>query len=217
MDKPHAPSCDRNRDPILAVLLTHFADRHRVLEIGSGTGQHAVHFAAAMPWLSWQCSDRAENLPGIRLWLGEARLPNTPLPQELDVAMRPWPRIVATAPSSAAPVDDGSDPSRFDAAFSANTLHILGWTEVEAFFAGLATQLAADASVVVYGPFNYGGTYSSESNREFDGWLKARDARSGIRDFEAVDALARTIGLQLIEDVAMPANNRCLVWRRVLE
>ncbi|RNF83654.1 DUF938 domain-containing protein [Montanilutibacter psychrotolerans] len=211
MDKPHAPSCDRNRDPILAVLRTHFAHRHRVLEIGSGTGQHAVHFAAAMPWLSWQCSDRAENLPGIRLWLEEAHLANTPSPQELDVAMRPWPRI------SAAPADVGSDPSRFDAAFSANTLHILGWSEVEAFFAGLATMLAADATVVVYGPFNYGGAYSSDSNREFDGWLKARDARSGIRDFESVDALARTIGLRLIEDVAMPANNRCLVWRRVLE
>ena len=196
MDKPHSPSCDRNREPILAVLRMHFADRHDVLEIGSGTGQHAVHFAVAMPWLRWQCSDVADNLPGIRLWLDEAALPNTPAPIELDVAHGPWPAQV------------------FDAVFTANSLHIMGWAEVEALFAGLDAVLAGDATLVVYGPFNYGGGYTSDSNREFDGWLKARDPRSAIRDFEAVDALAGTIGLQLVADVAMPANNRCLVWRR---
>lgn len=195
--KPFSPSCERNREPILAVLRTHFADRAAVLEVGSGTGQHAVHFAAAMPWLRWQCSDRAEYLPGIRQWLHEAALPNTPPPVELDVAVRPWPW-----------------PSGFDAAFSANTLHIMGWAEVAAFFAGLDEALADDATLVVYGPFNYGGDYSSDSNRGFDGWLKARDPRSAIRDFEAVDGLARAIGLRLVEDVTMPANNRCLVWRR---
>lgn len=195
-DKPFSPACERNRDPILAVLRTHFADRRHALEIGSGTGQHAVHFAAAMPWLTWQCSDVAEHLPGIRAWLDEAALPNTPAPIELDVARGPWPT------------------ARFDAVFSANTLHIMGWPEVEAFLAGLGAVLADAATVVVYGPFNYGGTYTSHSNREFDGWLKARDPRSGIRDFEAVDALARGVGLDLVEDVAMPANNRCLVWRR---
>ena len=175
---------------------THFADRRHALEIGSGTGQHAVHFAAAMPWLTWQCSDVAEHQPGIRAWLDEAALPNTPAPIELDVARGPWPT------------------ARFDAVFSANTLHIMGWPEVEAFLAGLGAVLADAATVVVYGPFNYGGTYTSHSNREFDGWLRARDPRSGIRDFEAVDALARGVGLDLVEDVAMPANNRCLVWRR---
>ena len=196
VDKPYAPSCERNRDPILAVLRTHLAERHDVLEIGSGTGQHAVHFAAAMPWLRWQCSDVADNLPGIRLWLDEAALANTPAPIELDVGRGPWPTHA------------------FDAVFSANSLHIMGWAEVEALFDGLDAVLARDATLAVYGPFNYGGGYSSDSNREFDGWLKARDPRSGIRDFEAVDGLARAIGLRLVVDVAMPANNRTLVWRR---
>lgn len=195
-DKPFSPACERNREPILAILQTHFAERRHVLEIGSGSGQHAVHFAAAMPWLTWQCTDRAEYLPGIRQWLDEAALPNTAPPLALDVATGPW-RL-----------------PRFDAAFSANTLHIMGWAEVEALFAGLDAALADDATLVVYGPFNYDGDYSSDSNREFDGWLRARDPRSGIRDFEAIDTLAHSIRLQLIDDVAMPANNRCLVWRR---
>ncbi|MFC5578858.1 DUF938 domain-containing protein [Lysobacter niabensis] len=195
LDKPHAPSCDRNRDPILAVLEAHFAECRRVLEIGSGTGQHAVYFAAAMPWLTWQCSDVAENLPGIRMWLEESQLANTPAPIELDVTGA-WPQ------------------ARFDGVFSANTLHIMGWAQVEACFARLPQVLADTATVAVYGPFNYGGAYTSASNREFDAWLKARDPDSGIRDFEAVDALARAIGLRLVADVGMPANNRTLVWRR---
>ena len=195
------------------MLRQHFADRHRVLEIGSGTGQHAVHFAAAMPWLVWQCSDRADYLPGIGMWLDEAGLGNTPVPVELDVASGAWP-VAASAPTPALPRERGRETGGFDAVFSANTLHIMGWAEVEAFFAGVAGVLANPATVVVYGPFNYGGAYTSDSNREFDGWLKARDPRSGIRDFEAVDALARAIGLRLVDDVAMPANNRCLVWRR---
>lgn len=195
-DKPFSAACERNRDPILAVLRERFADRRRVLEIGSGTGQHAVHFAAAMPWLAWQCSDVAAQLPGIEAWLAEAALPNTPPPIPLDVARGPWPG------------------GRFDAAFSANTLHIMGWPEVQAFFAGLDAILEDDATVVVYGPFNRGGAYTSESNRTFDAWLKARDAKSGIRDIESVDALARAIGLRLAGDIPMPANNRCLAWRR---
>src|SRR3989337_1782023 len=126
-DKPFAPACERNRAPILSVLQRRFADRRRVLEIGSGTGQHAVHFAAAMPQLQWQASDRAEYLPGIRAWLDEAALPNTPAPLPLDVACGPWPA------------------ARFDAAFTANTLHIMGWAGVEALFAGLDRVLCADA------------------------------------------------------------------------
>lgn len=193
--KPFAPACERNRAPILAVLRTHFADRRDVLEVGSGTGQHAVHFAAALPWLRWHCSDIAANLSGIRLWLDEAALPNTPPPFALDVR-GPWPT------------------QRFDAVFTANTLHIVGWAEVEALFAGLDRVLAEDGVFVVYGPFNEGGDYTSDSNRAFDAWLKARDPRSGIRDVEAVHALAAGLGLRLVEDVAMPAHNRCLVWRR---
>lgn len=196
MNKPDAPACARNREPILQVLRTHFANRHDVLEIGSGTGQHAVYFAAAMPWLQWQCSDRPEYLPGIEAWRMEAGLANTPAPLSLDVALGPWP------------------VRRFDAVFTANSLHIMGWPEVEAFFAGLDNVLAEQATLVVYGPFNYGGQFTSDSNRAFDASLRARDAKMGIRDFESIDALACGIGLRLVEDVAMPANNRCLVWRR---
>jgi len=192
--KPCSPACERNRDPILAVLRDQFAQRRYALEIGSGTGQHAVHFAAAMPWLTWQCSDVADNLPGIRAWLDDARLANTPAPIEFDVAAPP-------------PL-----PSRFDALFSANTLHIMGWSDVDALFALLPALLEPQATVVVYGPFNYRGAYTSDSNRDFDAWLRARDPRSGIRDFESVDALARAAGLRLLDDVAMPANNRCLAW-----
>ena len=195
-DKPFSAACERNRDPILAVLRAHFADRQRVLEIGSGTGQHAVHFAAAMPQLVWQTSDRAENLPGVRQWLDEASLPNTPAPLAVDVGTEAWPR----------------DP--YDAVFSANTLHIMSWMEVEALFAALPSVTTADAKLAIYGPFNYGGKYTSASNAEFDASLKARAPQMGIRDFAAVDALAHAAGFALIDDVAMPANNRTLVWQR---
>jgi cyclopropane fatty-acyl-phospholipid synthase-like methyltransferase len=193
--KPFAPHCERNKEPILAVLQPYFANRRRVLEIGSGTGQHAVFFAPALPNTVWQTSDLEENLPGIRLWVQEAALPNLPPPLLLDVTGE-WPK------------------QRFDAAFTANSLHIMPWTAVERFFVGLDTVLERDGLLAVYGPFNYHGAYTSESNREFDGWLKQRSALSGIRDFEAVDALANRIGLQLMNDHAMPANNRLLVWRR---
>ncbi|HEY6894865.1 MAG TPA: DUF938 domain-containing protein [Rhodanobacteraceae bacterium] len=195
-DKPFAPACERNRDPILAVLRAHFADRTRVLEIGSGTGQHAVHFAAALPFLIWQTSDVAENLPGIRAWLDEAKLANTPAPIVLDVDGSDWP----------------STP--FDAVFSANTLHIMGWREVEKLFGALAAVTTRDAKLAIYGPFNYGGAFTSESNAAFDVWLKRRGPHMGIRDAEAVDALARTAGFELVDDVAMPANNRTRIWQR---
>ena len=194
--KPYSFACERNRDSILQSLRAYFAKATRVLEIGSGTGQHAVHFAAAMPWLQWHCSDRREHLPGIRAWLAEAALPNTPPPLSLDVSAGPWLH------------------GRFDAVFSANTLHIMGWPEVEAMFAGLNRTINDAAMVVVYGPFNYRGKFTSDSNREFDAWLRARDERMGIRDFEAVNALAEGIGLRCVGDRGMPANNRLLAWRR---
>ncbi|HEY1034269.1 MAG TPA: DUF938 domain-containing protein [Pseudoxanthomonas sp.] len=194
-DKPFTPSCERNQGPILEVLQRHFGDTRCVLEVGSGTGQHAVHFAAAMPDVSWQASDRADHLPGIALWLDEAALANTPPAIELDVDGR-WPDAM------------------FDAVFTANSLHIMGWPQVEAFFAGVGAVLEPGGLLVVYGPFNVGGEFTSESNRAFEQWLKDRDPVSGIRDIEAVDALARGIGLVRVEDNAMPANNRCIVWQR---
>ena len=193
--KPYADSCERNRDPILSVLQRHYVDRRRVLEIGSGTGQHAVHFAAALPDLTWQTSDLESNLPGIRLWIQEAQLSNLPPPLALDVCGR-WPA------------------TRFDAAFTANTLHIMSWEAVQALFGGLRDVLAEGGLLAVYGPFNYDGAFTSASNAAFDAALRQRSQVSGIRDFEAVDQLARGIGLQLVEDCAMPANNRTLVWRR---
>jgi cyclopropane fatty-acyl-phospholipid synthase-like methyltransferase len=194
--KPSAPSCERNQGPILEVLLQHFPGRKQALEIGSGTGQHAVHFAAAMPWLTWQPSDRADALPGIRLWLDEAALPNVRQPLELDVTGH-WP------------------VGPYDAVFTANTLHIMSWPEVEILFRALDRVMASDAMLAVYGPFNYGGKFTSESNAAFNVWLKQQYSQaSGIRDFEAVDALANGIGLKLVADHAMPANNRTLVWKR---
>lgn len=193
--KPFAPACERNQAPILEVLQQYFPDRRRILEIGSGTGQHAVFFAPAFPNATWQTSDVAENHPGIRMWLDEAQLPNLPPPLTLDVT-GPWP------------------DARFDAIFSANSLHIMSWSAVQQFFAGVARVLEPGGILAVYGPFNYHGAYTSDSNRDFDVWLKQRSADSAIRDFEAVDGLAQGIGCQLVKDHTMPANNRLLVWRR---
>ena len=200
-DKPFSTACARNREPILDVLRAHFADRRRVLEIGSGTGQHAVHFAAGLSHLVWQPSDRAENLSGVRAWLAGAALPNALSPAEFDVARH-------TAPLGAAPGGD-------DAVFSANTLHIMSWGEVEALFTRLPALTCAGAVLAIYGPFNYDGEFTSPSNAAFDRSLKAGAAHMGIRDAAAVDALAHAAGFDLVDDVAMPANNRCRIWRRV--
>ena len=195
MDKPYSPSCERNRQPILKVLRTVLASCHQVLEIGSGTGQHAVYFAAALPHLLWQTSDRAEHLAGIRLWLDEATLPNTPPPLSLNVSGS-WPQ------------------GPYDAIFTANTLHIMAWSEVQALFAKLPDITTAEAKLIVYGPFNRDGHFSSASNAAFDVWLKNQGTHMGIRDTEAVDALAREAGFVLQDDLSMPANNRCRIWRR---
>lgn len=190
---PDAPSVARNREPILRVLQKHFVPCREVLEIGSGSGQHAVYFARALPHLYWQCSDRAENLAGIAAWLAQENLPNTRPPLELDVGAT-WPA------------------QQYDAIFSANTLHIMSWGEIEKLFQALPASLKPSACVAFYGPFNYAGQYTSPGNAEFDQWLKARGAHQGIRDFEAICALAAASGLSLVEDYPMPANNRCLVW-----
>ena len=195
-EKPYSAACERNREPILAVLRRCFANRHRVLEIGSGTGQHAVHFAQALPGLIWQTSDRPENLPGIQMWLDETALPNTPAPLAFDVGSELRPNTF------------------FDAVFSANTLHIMSWPEVQALFAAMRTLTVANAVLAIYGPFNYHGRFTSDSNAAFDVSLRQRAPEMGIRDFESVDALADAAGFALLEDVPMPANNRTLIWRR---
>lgn len=194
--KPYAESCEQNREPILAVLREAFAESRRVLEIASGTGQHAVHFGQALPHLTWQTSELPENHAGIQAWLDEADLANVLPPLALDVNAADWP--LATV----------------DAIFNANTVHIIAWPAVERLFAGIGRVLEADGIVCMYGPFNYGGRFTSESNARFDAWLKARDPISGVRDFEALDRLAQAQGLGLEQDVAMPSNNRTLIWRR---
>lgn len=210
INKPYSAASERNREPILEVLLPRLRDCRRVLEIGSGTGQHAVHFAAAMPWLVWQCADQPQYLAGICAWLDEAGLTNTPAPLLLRVHADP-PGFV---PAPALPQENDGNTIGYEAVFSANTLHIMAWPEVVALFAALDAVLTERAQLIVYGPFNCRGEFTSDSNRAFDASLRAGNPASGIRDFEAVDALARGIGLMLIADVAMPANNRCLIWRR---
>lgn len=195
MSKPYSVACERNRAPILEVLHTHLQSRRHVLEVGSGTGQHAVHFARHLEHLTWQTSDRTMNLPGIRQWLAEADLPNTPEPLVLDVN-EPWPALGV------------------DAVYSANTLHIMSWAEVEQLFSHLPAITAPAASLVIYGPFKYGGRHTSDSNAAFEASLQAEVPHRAIRDFEAVDTLARAVGFNLVHDHTMPANNRCLVWER---
>jgi cyclopropane fatty-acyl-phospholipid synthase-like methyltransferase len=193
LERPFSESCERNREPILGVLRESFDRPGEVLEIGSGTGQHAVYFASALPHLKWQTSDLPASHSGILAWLEQARLPNLLPPLALDVTGG-WP------------------VGPFDYVFSANTLHIMGWPEVLLFFAGTREALKSGGRLMVYGPFNYGGEYTAESNARFDEWLKSRDSRSGIRNFEEVNALAQGAGLDLLMDRAMPANNRILVW-----
>ena len=201
-EKPFSIACERNREPIANALDKWMAERRHVLEIGSGTGQHAVFFAQRWPWLQWQPSDHPDHLQGIDAWRDEAALANLAPAFALQAELPPQ-----------APLEVPSSGPLFDAVFTANTLHIMGWAHVQALFAGLPALLAAGALLAVYGPFNYGGAFTSDSNAQFDAWLKARDPRSGIRDVEAVQALAGQSGFQLLEDVPMPANNRLLVWR----
>ncbi|MCB1863952.1 MAG: DUF938 domain-containing protein [Chromatiales bacterium] len=196
MEKPYAESCDQNRDPILAVIAPLLADRRAVLEIGSGTGQHAAYFAARLPHLVWHASDRAEAHLGISIWLEEARLANTRGPLELDVQQAQWPAV------------------EVDAVFSANTAHIMSAEAVAAMFAGVGRLLPPGGKFLLYGPFRYHGRHTSDSNARFDEWLRRRDPLSGVRDFDDLDALAEAAGLELQHDYAMPVNNRILYWRR---
>jgi cyclopropane fatty-acyl-phospholipid synthase-like methyltransferase len=195
-EKPFSQACENNKQPILDILLRVFSDRKQVLEIGSGTGQHAVHFAPQLPQLIWQTADLEHNHEGINAWIDDNPAENLRSPLPLDADHPPW----------------LFDP--VDAAFTANTCHIMAWSSVVNMFAGLDSAMEPDATLAIYGPFNYNGKFTSESNARFDQWLKQKAHHQGIRDFEAINKLAGKIGLSLIEDNEMPANNRLLVWQR---
>ena len=195
INKPFAESCEQNKRVILDVLQTEFSESKSLLEIASGTGQHAVYFANKMPHLNWQCSDRFSELSGLNRWINEAQLSNLPTAIELDVLSQ-WPRC------------------QYDAVFSANAVHIMSWQAVEAMFKELKNCIKDKATVCLYGPFNYNGEFSSDSNARFDQWLKQRNPESGIRDFEKLNVLAAQCDLQLKNDYEMPANNRILCWAK---
>ncbi|MFK7731289.1 MAG: DUF938 domain-containing protein [Pseudomonadales bacterium] len=194
--RPFSQACENNKEPILKVLEKAFAHANHVLEIGSGTGQHAAFFSSRLPHLMWQPSDVLENLSGIQQWVNSAGCPNLKQAQIFDVR-------------------DADLPSgKFDAVFSANTLHIMAWENVEKTFAHLSA-LGAGTELCVYGPFNYQGQFTSASNARFNDWLNQRDPSSAIRDFEAVNSLANRSGFVLESDYEMPANNRLLHWVKV--
>ena len=197
MTKPYAESCAQNQQAILDVLQIELQQRRRLLEIGSGTGQHAVYFSRHLPHLQWQTSDLSTHHAGIHAWIDDSGLGNVLAPLPLDVRQAVHWQLPL-----------------YDSIFSANAVHIMSWPAVEAMFKGIGKVLASHGKLILYGPFNYAGHYTSESNARFDLWLKQRDPDSAIRDFEALDQLATQQGMSLINDYSMPANNRILVWQR---
>jgi SAM-dependent methyltransferase len=196
MHKPFSQACENNRSPIGEVLIPLLSTSASVLELGSGTGQHAVWFAQQLSHLHWQTSDRMENHSGINQWLDESGLTNIGAPIALDIGHDVWP----TQP--------------FDAVFSSNTAHIMAWPDVEIMFGQVAETLSAGGLFFLYGPMKYSGVIAAVSNRAFDRRLKESNPRQGIRDFNALDRLALTAGMNLLEDNAMPANNRLVVWQK---
>ena len=195
-DKPFSQACENNKHPILEKLREVFVAPGTVLEIGTGTGQHAVCFAAALPHLVWQPSDQPGNERLCQPWLDDYSGDNILPPVALNVAEEPW------------PVKD------IEGAYSANTAHIMAWPEVEQMFGGLGKRLPAGAAFCLYGPFNYDGGFTSNSNARFDQYLKNQAPHMGIRDMDDLQRLAGSAGFTLEADHEMPANNRLLVWRR---
>ncbi len=196
MTKPFSQSCENNKQPILQVIQSVFNKPATVWEIGSGTGQHACYFAQNLPHITWQTTDREENRQGLDKWIEEANLINLPKSLKLNVTDKTW------------------SCQQIEALFTANTLHIMNWQAVENLFSRLENYLSEKAAVCIYGSFNYNGQYTSSSNEEFNQWLKIRDPDSGIRDFEAIERLAKTAGLMLKNDHQMPANNRLLIFQK---
>ncbi len=194
--RPFSQACENNKAPILSVLEPVLSGARRVLEIGSGTGQHAVYFGANLTHLTWVPSDVPEHHAGIRAWLDEAGLDNVPPPLALDVNDPVWPIEHA------------------DGVFSANTVHIMDWASVMRMYEGIGRLLAPGGVLVLYGPFRFAHAYTSQSNEQFDRFLRARDPASGVRDFEALDRLASEQDLVFSQRHDLPANNQVLVWVR---
>jgi len=194
--KPFSESCAQNRHAILEVLEKEFATVQHVLEIGSGTGQHAVFFARALPHLIWQTSDVNEHHPGIHAWVSDEGPDNVRAPLSLNVETDHWPEMT------------------FDAVFSANTVHIMSWPEVIKMFSGIGQILTKGGRFCLYGPFNVHGQFISESNARFERWLKSQNPGSGIQDQGELDKLAENIGLSRVATHVMPANNNILVWEK---
>jgi cyclopropane fatty-acyl-phospholipid synthase-like methyltransferase len=195
--KQFSPACEHNKDQILEVLHDALPKSGTVLEIGSGTGQHAAYFAPRLPALTWQPSDLSANHASIRAWAEEANAPNLQAPLEVDLSSTAWPITHA------------------DAIVCINTVHIVAWDGVVNLFAGAGRVLPAGGVMYVYGAYRYATRPLEPSNEEFDRWLKARNPVSGVRDYEAVNALAYRNGLTLVEDRAMPGNNRSIWWKKI--
>ncbi len=195
-ERPDAPAARRNREAILEVLPQEIREDASVLEIGSGTGQHAVHFGAAMPGVTWQTSDRREHHEGIDAWVSFSGLSNVLPPFELDV------------------LDPPDIGAHYDAVFSSNTAHIMSVEAVERMFALVGFLLPDDGLFCLYGPFNIDGAFTSDSNREFDQSLRTQDPAMGIRDLADLDRFATSNGLSRVRRYAMPANNMIVTWQR---
>ncbi|WP_154222336.1 DUF938 domain-containing protein [Marinicella rhabdoformis] len=200
-EKPFAPSCERNQQVIFDVLnsIIRTDDKH-ILELGSGTGQHAVFMAPQLPNVTWHTSELLENHQGIKQWLAESDAQNIKPPLHYQAGSTAFPGV-----------DADFVP---DVVMTVNTLHIMSWACVQTLIKDLGQHLKAGARVLIYGPFNYDGEFTSDSNADFDIWLKNKDALSGIRDFEAVCELMQAEQIKLLKDVTMPANNRCLVFNK---
>ncbi|ALO43965.1 DUF938 domain-containing protein [Pseudoalteromonas phenolica] len=196
MTKPYSQACENNKDPILSKIRRYLTGKERILEVGSGTGQHAVHFARHLPNISWYTADQAMHHEGINAWLDEANLSNLIAPITLDLN-HDWPVT-----------------EKYDAIYTANTFHIVSEPLVERLIKGATKHSQAQSHLFIYGPFNYNGQFTSESNQGFDAMLRARDPQSGIRDQEWVVSLAKKHGFELVQDHEMPANNRLLVFKR---
>ena len=197
-EKPHAEYAQRNAGPILEVLRHELEGHSDVLEIGSGTGQHATRFAAELIDVEWQTSDLDDNHEGIRSWIADAALPNVHAPLSLDVTK------AELAGAS------------YDAVYSSNTAHIMSQGAVDAMFRLVGRVLRPHGVFVLYGPFRRAGRFNTQSNADFDASLRSRDPAMGIRDLDALDNLGAENGLQRVNLYAVPSNNLVAVWQKTL-